>query len=81
MTVLGHRCTRWALLAAFALALTWPAATGGAATTETGAVPAKLGGVWHKTMTKAEWARAGVLHVKLPKAGPAKLQRIEVRAD
>jgi len=25
--------------------------------------------------------RAGVLHLKLPKAGPAKLQRIEVRAD
>ena len=25
--------------------------------------------------------RAGVLHLKLSKAGPAKLQRIEVRAD
>jgi HSP20 family protein len=25
--------------------------------------------------------RGGVLHLKLPKAGPAKLQRIEVRAD
>jgi HSP20 family molecular chaperone IbpA len=25
--------------------------------------------------------RAGVLHLKLPKAGPAKLQRIELRAD
>jgi HSP20 family molecular chaperone IbpA len=25
--------------------------------------------------------RAGVLHVRLPKAGPAKQQRIEVKAD
>ena len=25
--------------------------------------------------------RNGVLHLRLPKAGPAKLQRIEVRAD
>ena len=25
--------------------------------------------------------RGGVLHLKLPKAGPAKQQRIEVRAD
>ena len=25
--------------------------------------------------------RAGVLHLRLPKAGPAKLQRIEVKAD
>jgi HSP20 family protein len=25
--------------------------------------------------------RAGMLHLRLPKAGPAKLQRIEVKAD
>jgi hypothetical protein len=47
-------------VAVFALAMAWPVATGGAATTRTGAVPAKLLGVWHKTMTKAEWDRAGV---------------------
>ena len=54
------RCTQWPLAAAFALALTWSAATGGAATTRTGHVPVKLLGVWHKTMTKAEWEHAGV---------------------
>jgi hypothetical protein len=58
--VLGRRCTPWAIVAAFALAMAWPLATGGAATTRTGAVPARLLGVWHKTMTKAEWDRAGV---------------------
>ena len=42
------------LAAAFALALTWSAATGGAATTRNRHVPVKLLGVWHKTMTKAE---------------------------
>ena len=55
-----RRYTQWPLVAAFALALTWSAATGGAATTRTGRVPAKLLGVWHKTMTKAQWRRAGV---------------------
>ena len=55
-----RRCTQWPLAAAFALALTWSAATGGAATTRTGHVPVKLLGVWHKTMTKAQWKRAGV---------------------
>jgi hypothetical protein len=48
------------MLGAFALALTWPVATGGAATSRTGALPTKLLGVWHKTMSKAEWERAGV---------------------
>jgi hypothetical protein len=43
-----------------ALAGAWPLATGGAVTTRTSTVPAKLLGVWHKTMTKAEWDRAGV---------------------
>ena len=55
------RCTQWPLVAAFALALTWSTATGGAATTRTGRVPVKLLGVWHKTMTKAQWKRAGVI--------------------
>jgi hypothetical protein len=58
--VFARRCTRWAIVAAFALAMVWPLATGGAATTRTGTVPAKLLGVWHKKMTKAEWDRAGV---------------------
>jgi hypothetical protein len=40
--------------------MAWPVATGDAATARTAAVPAKLLGVWHKTMTKAEWDRAGV---------------------
>jgi hypothetical protein len=48
------------LVAAFAFALTWSAAAVGAATTRTGHVPVKLLGVWHKTMTKAQWKRAGV---------------------
>ena len=56
----GHRCTRWAIVAVFALAMAWPVATGGAATIQTGAVPPKLLGVWHKTMTRAQWQRAGV---------------------
>lgn len=56
----GHRCTRWAIVGAFALATAWPVATSGAATTRTGAVPPKLLGVWHKTMTQAEWDRVGV---------------------
>ena len=54
------RITRWAIVAAFALGIAWPPATSGAATTRTSTVPAKLLGVWHKTMTKAEWDRAGV---------------------
>lgn len=56
----ARRTTQLAIVAAFALAMAWPLATGGAATTRTRTVPAKLLGVWHKTMTKAEWARAGV---------------------
>ena len=56
----GRRCTRWAIVAVFALAMAWPVAIGGAAMSRTGAVPAKLLGVWHKTMTKADWERAGV---------------------
>src|SRR6476659_3332129 len=48
------------MVAAFVLAMVWPVATGGAATARRGAVPAKLLGVWHKTMTKGEWQRAGV---------------------
>jgi hypothetical protein len=58
--VFGRRCTRWAIVPAFALAIAWPVATGGATTARTGAVPAKLLGVWHKTMTRAEWEHAGV---------------------
>ena len=55
----GRRRTRWPIVVAFALAMAWPVATGGAATSRTGAVPTKVLGVWHKTMTKAEWERAG----------------------
>ena len=59
--MVGRRCTRWAIVAASALAmLAWPVAISGAATSRTGAVPTKLLGVWHKTMTRAEWERAGV---------------------
>jgi hypothetical protein len=56
----GRRSTRWAIVAALALAMASPVVTGDAATTRTRAVPAKLLGVWHKTMTQAEWNRAGV---------------------
>jgi len=55
-----RRCRQWSLVATFVVALTCSAATGGAATTRTGHVPVKLLGVWHKTMTKAQWKRAGV---------------------
>lgn len=55
-----HKCTRWPLAAAIALALTWTAAAGGAATSRTAHVPVQLLGAWHKTMTKAQWDRAGV---------------------
>jgi hypothetical protein len=58
--VLGRRCAQWAMVAAFALTVAWPVATGGAATARTAGVPAKLLGVWHKKMTKAEWDRVGV---------------------
>ena len=60
LVLFGRRRTRWALVAAFALAVAWPVATGDAATTRNAAVPAKLLGVWHKTMTQADWHRAGV---------------------
>lgn len=55
----GRRCTQWAMAAAFALAVACPVATGGAATTRTAGVPAKLVGVWHKKLTQAEWDRVG----------------------
>ncbi len=60
--MLGRRrnCTHWSLVAAIALALTWSAAPCGAATGRTGHVPVKLLGVWHKTMTNAQWEHAGV---------------------
>jgi hypothetical protein len=54
-----RRTTHWAVVA-FALAMAWPLATVDAATTRASAVPAKLLGVWHKKMTDADWARAGV---------------------
>jgi hypothetical protein len=47
-------------VAVIALAIAWPVTIGGAARIRTGAVPAKLLGVWHKTMTQAEWQHAGV---------------------
>ena len=56
----GRRCIRWTIVSAFALAMAWPIATTSAATKRTAAVPAKLVGVWHKTMTRAEWERARV---------------------
>jgi hypothetical protein len=60
LLVFGRRCTRWTIAAVFAVATAFPAATGGAAMNRTAAVPADLLGVWHKTMTAAEWKRAGV---------------------
>lgn len=55
-----RRFRHWPLTAAIALALTWPVAAGGAATTRTARVPMDLLGVWHKPMTKAQWEHAGV---------------------
>jgi hypothetical protein len=51
-----RRRTQLPLLAAVACALIFPALAGGARH----GVPAKLLGVWHKTMTHAQWERAGV---------------------
>jgi hypothetical protein len=48
------------LVAAVSFALTCAAATAGASTLGTEKVPTKLLGVWHKTMTNAQWQRAGV---------------------
>jgi hypothetical protein len=48
------------LVAAVSFALTCAAATAGASTLRTEKVPTKLLGVWHKTMTNAQWQRAGV---------------------
>jgi hypothetical protein len=59
--VFGRRCTRSVIVTAFVLAMGWSVATGGAATSRTVTVPTKLLGVWHKTMTRAEWDRAGVV--------------------
>lgn len=56
----ARRTARRALVTLFALATAWPIATGGAAASRTATVPANLLGVWHKTMTKAEWDHAGV---------------------
>jgi hypothetical protein len=58
--VLWRNGTRWAFAAAFACAFALAAATGGSAASRTGHVPVKLLGVWHKTMTAADWRRAGV---------------------
>jgi hypothetical protein len=64
---------------ALALALTWSAATGGAATTRTGLVPVKLLGVWQKTMTNAQWKgvtrEAGVYTFLVKKAGAVTIYR------
>src|SRR3954452_7155054 len=53
-------CAQVPLVAALAFALTCPAVTGAASTVRTGRVPVELLGVWHKTMTKAQWEHAGV---------------------
>ena len=58
--MLERRCTVWAIPLGLALAIAMPAATGGAATTRTGPLPASLRGVLHKKMTQKEWDRAGV---------------------
>lgn len=55
-----RRCAQLPLVAAVAFALTGPAVTGAASSIPTGGVPADLLGVWHKTMTAAQWERAGV---------------------
>jgi hypothetical protein len=48
------------MVAVVAVAMAWPVATGGAAVNRRAAVPVDLLGVWHKTMTAAEWKRAGI---------------------
>ena len=55
----GQKYAHRAIVAAFALLVASPVAIGGAAT-QTAQVQAKLVGVWHKNMTKAEWDRVGV---------------------
>jgi hypothetical protein len=55
-----RRSTRWAIAAAFALAIACPVVTEAATTTRAADVPAKLDGVWHKNMTQADWDRIGV---------------------
>jgi hypothetical protein len=58
----GRQKYAWPVIAAtFALAVTCPVATAGAATEGTAHVQAKLVGVWHKKMTKAEWDRVGAI--------------------
>ncbi len=52
--------TQVPLLAALAFALLCPAVTAAATTGGTSRVPVKLLGVWHKTMTSAQWQHAGV---------------------
>lgn len=54
-------CRRTSLpLVAVSFALICAAATAGASTVRAEKVPTKLLGVWHKTMTNAQWQRAGV---------------------
>jgi hypothetical protein len=50
---------RVALVAAIALSATWSLGTEAAATVPGSSVPAKLVGVWHKQLTKAQWDRVG----------------------
>jgi hypothetical protein len=53
------RCARWATMSALALVVFLPGAAAIAAP-RAAELPAKLVGVWHKTMTQAEWKRIGV---------------------
>src|SRR3954454_18987153 len=55
-----RRCGQLPLAAALAIALACPAVTAAASTAGTSRVPVKLLGVWHKTMTSAQWEHAGV---------------------
>jgi hypothetical protein len=48
-------------VAAVSFALICATATAGASTIRAEKVPTKLLGVWHKTMTNAQWQRAGVV--------------------
>jgi hypothetical protein len=56
-----RRCRQLPLVAAaLAFAVICPEAAGAASTARTERKPVELLGVWHKTMTRAQWEHAGV---------------------
>jgi hypothetical protein len=52
--------TKWPIAAALAALVAFPVVNAAAATTHSAPAQAKLVGVWHKNMTKAQWDRVGV---------------------